>query len=85
MDFYPPDWFNNCDYAEHFFFENTKQGGFIPTTDIQSEIQLNPDEILWGNAFNKKYWELVTHPYDLEHELDESCDDEEIENDTESN
>ncbi|MBW0483425.1 hypothetical protein O181_023140 [Austropuccinia psidii MF-1] len=85
LDFYPPDWFNNRDYAERFVVANTKQVAFIPTTDIQSAKRLNPDESLRDKAFNDKYWELVTQPYDLSHELDESSDDEEIGNDSESN
>ncbi|MBW0560727.1 hypothetical protein O181_100442 [Austropuccinia psidii MF-1] len=85
LDFYLPDWFNNRDYAKRFVVANTKQVAFIPTTDIQSEKQLNPDESLWDKAFNDKYWELVTQPYYLSHELDESSYDEEIGNDSERN
>ncbi|MBW0465281.1 hypothetical protein O181_004996 [Austropuccinia psidii MF-1] len=85
LDLYPPDWFNNCDYAERFFVANTEQVAFIPTTDIQSAKQLNPDESLWDKAFNDKYLESVTQPYNLSHELDESSENEEVDDDTEIN
>ncbi|MBW0539232.1 hypothetical protein O181_078947 [Austropuccinia psidii MF-1] len=85
LDFYRPEWFNKIDYGERFLIANTKQVAFIPTNDIEMSKKLNPDENLGDKAFNKKYWDLVTEPYDLSHEIAESSEEEDEETESESN
>ncbi|MBW0555995.1 hypothetical protein O181_095710 [Austropuccinia psidii MF-1] len=85
LDFYRPECFNKIDYGKRFLITNTKQVAIIPTNDIEISKKLNPDEKLGDKAFNKKYWDLVTEPYDLSHEIAESSEEEDEETESESN
>ncbi|MBW0586004.1 hypothetical protein O181_125719 [Austropuccinia psidii MF-1] len=69
LDFYHPEWFNKIDYGGQFLIANTKQVAFIPTNDIEMSKKLNPDKKLGDEAFNKRYWDLVTEPYDSSHKI----------------
>ncbi|MBW0518634.1 hypothetical protein O181_058349 [Austropuccinia psidii MF-1] len=77
LDFYPPEWFNKLDYSERFNIADTKKVAFIPTSDFQMSQQVNSDEFLGDRTFNQKYWDIVTQPYDLSHEIAKSSDEDE--------
>ncbi|MBW0506181.1 hypothetical protein O181_045896 [Austropuccinia psidii MF-1] len=85
LDFYCPEWFNKIDYGKQFLIANTKKVTFIPTNEIKMINKLNPDENLGYKAFNKKYWDVVTEPYDLSHQIAESSKKEYEETESESN
>ncbi|MBW0520933.1 hypothetical protein O181_060648 [Austropuccinia psidii MF-1] len=87
LDFYHPDWFNKCNYAQRSSMENSKQVAFVPLSIVKMSKNIHPDENLCNKAFNEKYWEEVTQPYDLSHEGAESSgnDDENSEENEYSN
>ncbi|MBW0484032.1 hypothetical protein O181_023747 [Austropuccinia psidii MF-1] len=85
LDFHCPEWFNKIDYGKRFLIANTKQVAFIPTNDIEMSKKLNTDKKIGYKAFNKKYWDLVTEPYDLSHEIPDSSEEEDEETESESN
>ncbi|MBW0493199.1 hypothetical protein O181_032914 [Austropuccinia psidii MF-1] len=72
LDFYRPDWFNKLNYAQRSSIANSKQVAFVPLSIVQMSNNIHPDENLFNKAFNEKYWEAVTQPYDLSHEGAES-------------
>ncbi|MBW0482941.1 hypothetical protein O181_022656 [Austropuccinia psidii MF-1] len=76
LDFYLPDWFNQCDYSKRLFVSNSRQVAFI-RTDIEMSNQIHTDKRICDKAFNQKYWEVVSQPYDLLHEIDYSSNEEE--------
>ncbi|MBW0544683.1 hypothetical protein O181_084398 [Austropuccinia psidii MF-1] len=80
LDFYSPDWFNQRDYSERLFVANSRQVAFIPT-DIEMSNETHPDERIHDKAFNQKYWEVVSQPYDLLHEIAYSSDEQEDDDD----
>ncbi|MBW0552475.1 hypothetical protein O181_092190, partial [Austropuccinia psidii MF-1] len=82
VDFYPPKWFKNLDHAQRFSIANNRKVAFIPTNDISMSKPLNPDENLCDKAFNKKFWHVVTEPYDLSHEVVESSEDDDDKDDS---
>ncbi|MBW0557671.1 hypothetical protein O181_097386 [Austropuccinia psidii MF-1] len=83
LDFYSPDWFDQRYYSKKLFVANSWKVAFIPT-DIEMSNQIHTDERIHDKAFNQKYWEVVSQPYDLLHEIDYSSDEEEEEDDDKS-
>ncbi|MBW0504676.1 hypothetical protein O181_044391 [Austropuccinia psidii MF-1] len=75
LDFYPPEWYKKLDYYESLINADTKNVAFIPTSDFQMSQQVNKNELIGDSKFNKKYWDIVTQPYDLFHEIAESSNE----------
>ncbi|MBW0509716.1 hypothetical protein O181_049431 [Austropuccinia psidii MF-1] len=72
LDFYTPDWFNKLKYAQRSSIANARQVAFVPLSIVEMSKNIHPDENLCDKAFNEKYWEAVTQPYNLSHEGAES-------------
>ncbi|MBW0558805.1 hypothetical protein O181_098520 [Austropuccinia psidii MF-1] len=85
MDFFDPEWFNNCSPAQKTSCANIMSITFLP--DILRSIQgkQHPDEKLGDKKFSEKYWEEATKDYDLSHKIagedDSSSDSEDFNSD----
>ncbi|MBW0575178.1 hypothetical protein O181_114893 [Austropuccinia psidii MF-1] len=84
LDFYPPDWLNKLNYAQRFSIANARKVAFVPLSIVEMSNKIHTDENLRDKAFNEKYWEAVTQPYDLSHEGAESSDNNDDENSEEN-
>ncbi|MBW0559816.1 hypothetical protein O181_099531 [Austropuccinia psidii MF-1] len=92
IDFFDPQWFNNCSPAQKPIHADTMRVAFLPDSSQSIRGIQHPDEKLSYKKFSEKYWDELTQKYDLSHEIpadeddDESnSEDEDIESESSSN
>ncbi|MBW0516348.1 hypothetical protein O181_056063 [Austropuccinia psidii MF-1] len=77
-----PEWFNKQDYAIKYVVAQAKNVAFITIHILQAGPHTNEDKTISDLAFNKKYWESVTEPYNLYHEVVHRDDKEDADEDS---
>jgi hypothetical protein len=76
IDFYDPDWFNDLLPAQKHKAANIWLVNFLPDANQSLLGKQHPDEKLCDSKLINKYWEELTKPYDLNHEIKPVEDDE---------
>ncbi|PLW47669.1 hypothetical protein PCASD_04050 [Puccinia coronata f. sp. avenae] len=76
IDFYDPDWFNDLLPAQKHKAANIWLVNFLPDANQSLLGKQHPDEKLCDSKLINKYWEELTKPYDLSHEIKPVEDDE---------
>ncbi|MBW0496358.1 hypothetical protein O181_036073 [Austropuccinia psidii MF-1] len=69
IDFYNPQWFNNCPVGQKTVVSDAFKVAFLPDASKYIHGIKNPDKRLSDQKFTKKYWERCTEDYDLSHKI----------------
>ncbi|MBW0534012.1 hypothetical protein O181_073727 [Austropuccinia psidii MF-1] len=79
IDFYNIKWFKHLSQLEKKKIVNMSSVAFLPDPEDSLKAKRHPDEKCSDRAFNKKYYDEVVGPYELQ-EDEESVDEEEDRN-----
>ncbi|KNZ54689.1 hypothetical protein VP01_2882g2 [Puccinia sorghi] len=77
LDFYDPDWFNNLLLQQRIDVADTRQVALLPDASQSLLGKQVPSEKLTDKQFNLKFFDQLSAPYDLTHEIKSYDDNEE--------
>ncbi|MBW0501417.1 hypothetical protein O181_041132 [Austropuccinia psidii MF-1] len=69
IDFYNPDWFNNCTSDQKRSIADINTIAFLPDVSKSLLGKPHPDERLSYKQFTALHWEEVIEAYDISHEI----------------
>ncbi|MBW0517937.1 hypothetical protein O181_057652 [Austropuccinia psidii MF-1] len=82
LDFYDPEWFNECPSGERTVTADSHNVAFLQDVSKSIRGRQHPDEKLNDRNFTDKYWDEMTEPYDLSHEIAAEEEDDSDESDS---
>lgn len=82
LDFYDPDWFNDLLPQQKLEFADTRKVAFLPDADKSLMGKQLAIEKLSDKQFVNKFFDQISKPYDLTHEI-ENFDEDDGETDNE--
>ncbi|KNZ52065.1 hypothetical protein VP01_3706g2, partial [Puccinia sorghi] len=77
LDFYDPDWFNNLLPQQRIDVADTRQVALLPDATQSLQGKQVASEKLTDKQFNAKFFDQLSAPYDLTHEIENNDDEEE--------
>lgn len=79
LDFYDADWFNGLQPGQKRLVAKVDQVAFLPDASKSLLPVRHPDEKLGDRAFNSKYYDIISEPYDLDLGEEETMEDDDEE------
>ncbi|EFP91720.1 uncharacterized protein PGTG_17457 [Puccinia graminis f. sp. tritici CRL 75-36-700-3] len=77
LDFYHAEWFNDLLPQQRMEIANTREVAFLPDASQSLMGKKLASEKLSDRKFTQEFFDRLTKPYDLTHEIEENADEEE--------
>ncbi|KAA1066294.1 hypothetical protein PGT21_027869 [Puccinia graminis f. sp. tritici] len=77
LDFYNPTWFNDLLPQQRMDVANTREVAFLPDASQSLMGKRLPSKKLSDKKFVQQFFDQLTQPYDLTHEIEDNGDEEE--------
>ncbi|KAA1064840.1 hypothetical protein PGT21_016366 [Puccinia graminis f. sp. tritici] len=83
LDFYNHEWFNDLLPQQRMEIANTREVAFLPDASQSLMGKKLASEKLSDRKFTQEFFDRLTQPYDLTHEIEDNADDDEPTDDEE--